>query len=65
MHQDDDFPAWPVILVAILIALVFLPLVLFHAVTMLLARIKQRARFSSLRSMAARCWARGRRPAEK
>ena len=64
MREDDDAPGWPVIAVAILMAVAFLPIVICHVVAMLLARITERARYSLRRSMAARRWARDRRPAK-
>ena len=64
MREDDDSLSLPVIAVAILIMVAFLPVVIYHEVEMQLARIKERARDSLRRSMAARRWARGPRPAK-
>lgn len=47
MREDDDSLSLPVIAVAILMMVAFLPVVIYHEVAMLLARIKERARFSS------------------
>jgi hypothetical protein len=57
MREDDDSPGLPVIAVAILMAVAFLPVVIYHEVAMLLARIKERARYSSRRSRSSRRYA--------
>jgi hypothetical protein len=65
MRDDDDSLSLPVIAVAILMMAAFLPVVIYHEAALLLARITERARDRSRRSMAARCWARGRHPAKE
>jgi hypothetical protein len=64
MREDEDSLSLPVIAVAILMMVAFLPVVIYHEAAMLLARIKERARDNLRRSMAAPRWARGRRPAK-
>ena len=65
MREQDDSLSLPVIAVAILMIVAFLPVVMYHEVEMLLARLKERARDSARRSLAARYWPRGRRPAKE
>ena len=65
MREDDDTLSLPVIAVAILMIVAFLPVVMYHEVEMRLARIKERARDSARRSLAALCRPRGRRPAKE